>query len=167
MDGFERWQIRLKELNLAHGVIWWPSRQEIHFTNKPKKSGSRWTLRKNIDRVPAAVRVGDRNAKVKNQLAEGWALSDPRLSNPSQYAKAVLLWSREELVSIKQSVPVSTHLSHTTNITLSKIKCERFRFCKKVYSFVIEVVHNRLMMFTHISVYLYMYTYSCTMGIQQ
>ena len=36
-----------------------------------------------------------------------------------------------------------------------------------MYSFVIEVVHYRLMMFPHISVYLYMYTCRCTMGIQQ
>ena len=32
--------------------------------------------------------------------------------------------------------PSPTHLSHTTNITLSRIKCERLYFYKDVYSFV-------------------------------
>ena len=65
-----------------------------------------------------------------------WALSDPRLNNPSQNEKEELLWS-EELGSICYSLsPSPTHLSHTRNITLSRIKCERLYFYKEVCSFV-------------------------------
>ena len=55
------------------------------------------------------------------------------------------------------SLSVPTHYSHTTNTILSKIKCERF------ISFFIRYwsPHYRLMMFPYVSVYLYMYTYSC------
>ena len=53
-----------------------------------------------------------------------WALSDPRLSNSSQDAKEVLLWSRKNLGQYS-SPSLSPLISHTTNITLSKIKCER------------------------------------------
>ena len=58
-----------------------------------------------------------------------WALSDPRLSDPSQDEKEVLLWSKKNMGSI-------CHLSHTRNITLSRIKCMRLYFYKEVYSFV-------------------------------
>ena len=45
--------------------------------------------------------VGDIMPKSEPAADKGlWALSDPRLSNLSQDAKEVLLWSREEVWSI-------------------------------------------------------------------
>ena len=42
--------------------------------------------------------VGDRMPKWKPAPGRGlWALSDPRLSNPSQDAKEIQLWSRKNL----------------------------------------------------------------------
>ena len=88
----------------THSVIYWPSTEpsikRCTCVNKLKKSGSRWTLRKNIDRVPVAISQLRQECQNENQLAEGWAFSDPRLSNPRQDAKEVPLWSREELESI-------------------------------------------------------------------
>ena len=53
----------------------------------------------------------------------------------------MLLWS-EELGSICSSVsPSPTHLSHTRNITLSRIKRERYIFIKKSVHSFIEVRH--------------------------
>ena len=85
-------------------VIYYPSTElsikRCNCVNKPKKSGSRWTIRKNIDRVPAAARQLRQECQSENKLTKGWALSDPRLSNPSQDVIEMLLWSREELGSI-------------------------------------------------------------------
>ena len=50
--------------------------------------------------------------------------------------------------------PSPTHLSHITNITLSRIKCERLYFYKEVYSFVHWSSSSCLIMFR---IYLYMY----------
>ena len=70
-------------------------------------------------------------------------------------------YGREKNLGQYSSLSLSPLTSHTQqNITLSKIKCERFIFFL-MYSSVIEVVHYWLMMFPHISVYLYMYTCSC------
>ena len=63
------------------------------------------------------VSVGDKTPNWGPAADRGlWALSDPRLSNPSQDEKEVLLWS-EELGSICSSpFPSPTHLWHTINI---------------------------------------------------
>ena len=97
--------------------------------------------------------VGDRMPKWEPAVDRGLlALSDPRLSNPSQDEEEVLLWSREELGSIQQSVSVSTHFSRTTNITFSKIKCERFIF------FIKKCIRSLLkssLSVDHVPVYMY------------
>ena len=98
---------------------------------------------KEYRQVPAAVEwVGYSKARVRaslqtvscapsdprlsNSRLSNSRLSNPRLSNPSQHTEVVLLWSIEEVGSIRQSVPVFTHLSHTTET--SRIKCERHIF---------------------------------------
>ena len=94
-----------------------PSRQ-CTFVNNSKNSGSRRTLNNYITRCPDVSSQLETGCQRENQLADRglWALSDPRLSNPSQDEEVVLLWSREELGSILQSVPVSnsslTHNKH-------------------------------------------------------
>ena len=80
-----------------------------------------------------------------------WALSDPRLSNPAKMRK-------KYCGSICSSLsPSPVHLSHTTNITLSRIKCERYIFYKEVCSFV----HwSRRCVWLCFCIYLYMYMYA-------
>ncbi len=65
--------------------------------NKQKNSRSMCTLENNITRCPDGLSQLETGCQSENQL---WALSDPRLSNPSQDAKEVLLWSKEELGSV-------------------------------------------------------------------
>ena len=62
-------------------VIYWPSTElsikRCTCVNKPKKSRSRWALRKNIDRVPAAVGQLETGCQSENQLAD-WGLCGPQ-----------------------------------------------------------------------------------------
>ena len=63
--------------------------------------------------------------------------------------------------SICSSLSLSpTHLSHTRNITLSRIKCERYIFIKKRVCLFIEVVHYCWLCF-------HIYSCICIMSIQQ
>ena len=85
------------------------------------------------------------------------ALSDPRLSNPSQDEKEVLLRS-EELGSIRSSLSSSpTHLSHTTNFNPFENKVWEIYFYK-----VCSFVHwsSYLIMFLLIFVYVYVCDYT-------
>ena len=67
------------------------------------------------------------------------ALSDPRLSSPARMRKKCC-YGQKNLGSICSSMsPSPTHLSHTKNITLSRIKCERYIFIKKCVRSFIEV----------------------------
>ena len=105
--------------------------------------------------MPGAVRVSWRqDAEVKTSLQ---TLSDPKLSNPSQDEEEVLLWPRKNLGQYSSLFLSPTHLSHTTNITLSRIKCERYIFIKKCVRSFVEVVINSWLCSR---VYLYMYTCS-------
>ena len=68
------------------------------------------------------------------------ALSDPRLSNQSQDAKEVLLWSREEFgVNIAVRPYLHSFLTHNKHHPFEN-KVRDLYFYKEVYSFVIEVV---------------------------
>ena len=122
-------------------VIYWPSTESSikrgSCVKKWKKSGSRWTLENNIMRCPDGLSQSeDASLRTSLQTEDLAALSDPRLSNPSQ---EVLLWSREELGSILQSVLVTTHLSHTTNINPFENKVWEIYFYKKCVRSFIEV----------------------------
>ena len=147
-------------------VIYWPSTEpsikRCTCVNKRKNSRSWWTSNKNITRTQTAwvswswSQLGTRCRSESQRQTGLWALSDPRLSNSSQDKKEVLLWS-EEFGSICSSLsPSPTHLSHTRNITLSRIKCERYIFIKKCVRSFIEVRHYCWLCFR---IYLYMYMY--------
>ena len=86
--------------------------------------------------------VGDRMPKWEPAPGrELWALSDPRLSNPSQGAKEVLLWSRKNLGQYSSPSLFSTHFSHTTNITVFENKvCEIHIYINKCICSFVEVV---------------------------
>ena len=79
-------------------------------------------------------------------LLSALALSDPRLSNPGQDAKEVLsgflkitqraMATRRSWVNIAVCACLHSSLTHHRNITLSRIKCERYIFIKCVCSFI-------------------------------
>ena len=76
----------------------------------------------------------------ENQLQTwAWALSVLRLSSPARMRKKCCYG--QNLGSICSSLsPSPTHLSHTRNITLSRIQCERYIFIKKCVRSFIEIV---------------------------
>ena len=55
----------------------------------------------------------------------------PTVEQPSQDEKEVLQWTGKNLGQYSSLSLSLAHLSHTTNITLSRIKCERYIFIKK------------------------------------
>ena len=64
------------------------------------------------------------------------ALSDPRLSNPTKMRKKCCYGRRRTWGQYSSLSPSPAHLSHTTTITLSRIKFEKLYFYKEVCSFV-------------------------------
>ena len=74
----------------------------------------------------------------ENQLAD-WglaALSDSRLSNPAKMRKKCCYCWRRTWDQYSSLSPSPAHLTHTTTITLWRIKCKRLYFYKEVCSFV-------------------------------
>ena len=69
----------------------------------------------------------------------------------------MLIWSEELLSQHSNLSPSPAHISHTRNITLSRIKWERYIFIKKCVRSFIEVRILLLTMFLHIFVYVYVY----------
>ena len=123
-------------------VIYWPSTElsikRCICVNKRKNSGSGWALNNNITRAQTA-RVSwrqDASGVRTSSRQRDWALSDPRLSNPAKMRKKCCYGRRRTWGQYSSLSPSPTHLSHTTTITLSRIKCERSYFYKEVCSFV-------------------------------
>ena len=130
---------------------------------------------KEYRQMPVAIEwVGDRKARVRASLQtenaplRAFAFSDPRLSNPSQDAEEVLsgflkitqraMVKRRSWMNIQLYVPVSTHLSYTTETSsLSTIKCERYIFLyRSVFHSFIEVRK----LFDHVSACICMWLYN-------
>ena len=83
-----------------------------------------------------------------------WALSDPRLSNPSQDEKKCCYGQRNLGVNIAVC-PCLQLISHTEpTSTLSRIKCERYIFKKKVFICSLKFV----IMFDYV---LHIFVYVC------
>ena len=149
----------IRFMSSAPIVIYWPSTEpsikRCTCVNKQKNSGSRWMFNNNITRCPdGSSQLETRCPKWEPAADRGlWALSDPQLSNPSQDEEEVLQWSRGEHIGQYSSLSLSpTHLSHTTNITLWRIKCERdIYFYKEVCSFV---YWSSYIMFDYVSAYI-------------
>ena len=162
------------QLRTADTVIYWPSTEpsikRCTYVNKRRNSGSRWKSDNYITRCHRQFgsvqlqleSVGDKMPNWEPAADRGiWALSDPRLSSPSRMRNKCC-YGQKNLGSICSSLSSSpTHLTHTTNITLSRIKCERLYFYKEVYSFAHWSRHYCWLCFC---LYLYMYMYA---AIQQ
>ena len=149
----------LKDLaSLVSFVTYWPSIgpsiKRCTCVNKRKNSGSRWTLDNNITSTQTAwVSWSQLERRCWSESQRLWALSDPRLINPSQDEEEVLLWSEE--LGVKITVcPRLQLISYTQpTSTLPRIKCERYIFIKKCVPSFIEVRHYCWLGFR---IYLYM-----------
>ena len=139
-----------------NNVIYWPSTEpsikRCICVNKRKNSGSRWTWANNITRCPGRFElVGDKMPKWEPAADGGlWVLSDLRLSNPAKMRKKYCYGRRRTWGQYNSLYPSPAHLSHTRNITLSRIKCERC-FYKEVCSFV---YWSSYIMFDYVSAYI-------------
>ena len=103
------------------GSVSWSSRQaEFSSSSSHSSSSSRSWGQDAVVRASARQRA--------------WALRT-LVEQPSRMGKKCCYNTEELGVSMWQSVPSPTHLSHITNInpfaTLSRIKCERYIFLKK------------------------------------
>ena len=127
-------------------VIYWPSTElsikRWTCVNKQKYSGSRWALNNNITRCTNGLKQLETRCQSESQrqtesfgpsVTHGWA-------TPAKMRRKKFCYGQKNLGQYSSLSLSPTHLSHTTNITLSKIKCERLYFYKEVYSFIIEVV---------------------------
>ena len=144
-------------------VIYWPltelSIKRWTCVNKWKNKGSRWTLDNNITRCPDGSSQLETGCQRENQLAN-WGLCGPQWPMVEQPKPR---WERSTVGSIWQSVLVSTHFSHTTNITLLKIKCERYIFIKQCILLLLKssLPVNDVSACKCILVYVHVQSYSC------
>ena len=92
--------------------------------------------------------------KRENKLADWglWALSDPWLSKPKpRRERNAAMVKRRTWGQYSSLTPSPAHLSHTTTITFSRIKCERLYFHKEVCS---SVHWSSYIMFDYVSAYI-------------
>ena len=150
-----------QNLVIRKSVIYWPSTEpsikRCTCVNKRTNSGSRCTLNNNITRAQTVWISWKQDASsVRTSLqTEGLAvLSDPRLSNAAKMRKKCCYGRRRTWGQYSSLSPSPTHLTHTTNLTLSRIKCERLYFYKEACSFVHWRTSLLSIMFR---IYLYMY----------
>ena len=129
-----------------NSVIYWPSTEpsikRCTCVNKRKNSRSRWALNNNITRCSDGSSQLETRCRSENQcrlralrpsVTHSWA-------TPAKIRKKYCYGREKNLSQYSNLSPSPTHLSHTTNITLSRIKCERYIFIKKCICSFIEVV---------------------------
>ena len=144
--GSSGWRYRNITLTCGRGCFrwWW---------QMCTPTGSRWTSNNYITRchrrlesVPVPIAVG-----------VSWG-QDASVSSPARTRKKSD-YGQKNFGSICSSLtPSPTHLSHTRNITLSRIKCGRYIFIKKCICSFIGVRILCLSMFPHVYVYVYVYS---------
>ena len=123
-------------------VIYWPSTEpsikRYICVNKRKNSGSMWTLDNDITRCPDNSSKLETRCRSESQrqtegfrpsVTHGWA-------TPAKMKKKCCYGRKKNLGQYSSLSLSPAHLPHTTNITLSKMKCERLYFYKEVCSFV-------------------------------
>ena len=91
----------------------------------------------------------------------GLGLQWPTVAQPQpRCERSAAMVKRRIWANIAVRPCLHSSLTHNRTSPFRKWNVSDLYFCKEVHSFVIEVVHYRLMMFPHISAYLYMYTCS-------
>ena len=144
-----------------------PSIKRCTCVNKWKNSGSRRTLENNITRCRLVWDCWRQDAEVRTSLQiEGFAaLSDPWFSNPSQDEEVLLGLRERTWVNIAVCPGLHSFLTHNKHHPFENKVWEIYIFIRSVFVHYWSR-HYRLIMFPHISVYLYMYTCSCIVAIQ-
>ena len=155
-----------------YNIIYWPSTvpsiKRCTCVNKRKNSGSRWTLNNNITRCTDGLSQFETRCRSERQwqtegfgpsVTLGWA-------TPAKMRKKCC-YGRKKNLGKYSSLSLSPLTSHTQQTSPFRKWCGRYIFIKKRVRLFVEVVHYRLM-FSHVSVYLYMYTCNCmVVSIQQ
>ena len=82
----------------------------------------------------------------------------PTVEQPQpRWERSAAMVTRRTLGQYSSLSPSPAHLSHTTNITLSRIKCEKYIFIKKCVRSFIEVRHYVWLWFAYICIYMWLY----------
>ena len=152
-------------------VIYWPSTKpsikRCTSVNKRKNSGSRCMLNNNITRCTDSSSQLETRCWSESQLqTEGFGSSVTHgCATPAKMRKKCC-YGREKNLGQYSSLSLSpAHLSHTRNITLSRIKCGRYIFIKKCIRLFIEVRILCLIMFLLIFIIIFVLRlYNTPMG---
>ena len=128
-------------------VTYWPSTGPsvggCTYVNKRKNSGSMWTLNNNITRRTDGLSQLGTRWRIESQwqtesfgpsMTHGWA-------NKPRWERSAALVERRTLGQNNSLFPSKAYPSHTRNITLLRIKCEKYIFIKKCVRSFIEVRH--------------------------
>ena len=101
--------------------------------NKRKNSGSRWVLDNNITRCPDGLRELETRCRSESQRqTESFGPSETHgWTTPAKMRKKCCYGRKKNLGQYSSLSLSPAHLSHTTNIPLLRIKCERYIFIKK------------------------------------
>ena len=134
-------------------VIYWPSTEpsikRCTCVNKRKNSGSRRTLDNNI--TDGSSQLETRCWSESQRQTEGFRPSVTHgWATPVKMTKKCCYGREKNSGRYSSLSPSPTSLSHTTNITFSRIKCERYIFIKKCVRSFIEVRILCLIIFPHI-----------------
>ena len=156
--------VQLFNLWITSIVIYWPSTEpsieRCTCVNKRKNSGSRCTLNIDITRCTDGSSQLKARCRSENQRqTEGFGPSVTHGWATSAKMRKKCCYGQKNLGQYSSLSPSPTHLSHTRNITLSKIKCERLYFYNEVYLFVHWSSYIIGWLFPHIFIYVYMYMY--------
>ena len=148
-------------------VIYWPSTEpsikRCTCVNKRKDSGSRWTLNNNITRcTDGSSQLRTRCRSESQRQTEGFRPSVTHgWATPAKMRQKKCCYGQKNLGQYSSLSLSPTHLSHPTNITLSRINCERLYFYKKCVRSFIEV---RILCLCFC---LYLYVYNTTFAHSQ
>ena len=136
-------------------VIYWTSTESsikrCTCVNKRKNSGSRWTLNDNITRAQTVSVSWGQDASMRasgrqRALGPQW----PTVKQPQSRWERSAAMVRRTLGQYSSLSPFPAHLLHTTKITLSRIKCERWYLYREVCSFVHWSSSLCLIIFPHV-----------------
>ena len=150
-----------------NSIVYWPSTESSIKTftcaNKRKNSGSRCVLDNNITRFPDGSSQLETRCQSENHADRG--LCGPQWPTVEQLQAKMrknCCYCQKNLGQYSSLSLSRSQLSHATNISLSRIKCERYIFIKKCVRSFIEVRILCLIMFLLIFIVVYVLRYTTT-----
>ena len=162
INNMPTWKSTTIQCNVIYGPSTEPSIKRCTCANKRKNSGSRWTISNNITRFTDGSSQLETRCRSESQrqtedfgpsVTHGWA-TQPK------WGRSAAMVSRKNLGQYSSLSLSPAHLSDTTSITLSRIKCERYIFIKKCVRSFIEVRILCLIMFLLIFIVVYVLRYT-------